>query len=912
MYRNCLTALVYTTKAPSTVRPQASPSVGRSSYSPPTSANSTPLSPIPPSPASYVPPSTQTDSLQRPASQYSPAFSYDPPRNSLPASYSNQTPGVQRSIGQALGDNGVDEDSQMMNETLGVIDEHITTLSTPRQSLAPPQVIRDDSDSEYSRDLDQQSYIAGPETDDEESGKLTEAEVRRWDHKKVAQHLRMIGVDPRHCDIFEDQEISGEVLLEMDQNFISMKEYDFGTMGRRLKTWHKVRDFQNLAKGGGVKSSRQSTLASNDGASSIVSSVDDAARPQSRLISSSALLPRIPSLSDSQSAMQYRQSQMPGMSRDDSVVSPQLQTSIGRSSLPTQTPPSPWRASMVSDTSSRPSAAMVRELTHSRRHSSIDFGKPPDLELSSSHQKQASLDRDWSMGSVTGMTASPTMTSTSKVPAISEAATSPPVVTNLDSELDRGYFSGNEVDNRKQRSILRKKDNTSASAMHSRQSSANNAAMKRHSRLSSVDSIRGFGSQAISDASKAYHGMTYKGRFRSSSAKNSLTKSPVSPPAVTNLEGSNAAATPRAASTGLTPKPSMQNKARRLIGLRSSSETPNNAEKSPSQAAPTPDSIQPSPVASPTGSTTPSGTSRSLELEKPSEAPSKLNDMPGMVLPKPQARNKPKAKQETSAYQRGLLKLTPAEARKHCDYHGWMKKKSSSLITTWKPRLFILRGRRLSYYYSEDDTQERGIIDIGSHKVLVANSDAMVTLHATLTGATSTASPNTNSASAEASPTLPKSPEAGSGSYFYFKLVPPKSGASRAVQFTKPTIHYFQCDSLDQGRKWMGEIMKATIEHDLSTYETTNKQKTISLAKARARRERPPALQESADATEAETPQEEKKDSIEEGGLNIQGLNLQESPVSIESSSKLGKAEVDEPKSTDTNVVGGTSAPTTA
>ena len=49
---------------------------------------------------------------------------------------------------------------------------------------------------------------------------------------------------------------------------------------------------------------------------------------------------------------------------------------------------------------------------------------------------------------------------------------------------------------------------------------------------------------------------------------------------------------------------------------------------------------------------------------------------------------------------------SPEEARKTCDYHGWMKKKSSSLMTTWKPRLFILRGRRLSYYYAETDTEE--------------------------------------------------------------------------------------------------------------------------------------------------------------------------------------------------------------
>jgi hypothetical protein len=66
-----------------------------------------------------------------------------------------------------------------------------------------------------------------------------------------------------------------------------------------------------------------------------------------------------------------------------------------------------------------------------------------------------------------------------------------------------------------------------------------------------------------------------------------------------------------------------------------------------------------------------------------------------------------KSKKETSAYTRGLEKKTPQEQMKGADYSGWMKKKSSNLMATWKPRLFILKGRRLSYYYSENDTEER-------------------------------------------------------------------------------------------------------------------------------------------------------------------------------------------------------------
>ena len=65
-------------------------------------------------------------------------------------------------------------------------------------------------------------------------------------------------------------------------------------------------------------------------------------------------------------------------------------------------------------------------------------------------------------------------------------------------------------------------------------------------------------------------------------------------------------------------------------------------------------------------------------------------------------------------------------------------------------------------------------------------------------------------------------------------------------------------------------MMKATIEYDPSFgLETTNKQKLISLGKARERKERPPALQgEEASEKEPVLPQHD--------GLNIRGLSYSE------------------------------------
>jgi hypothetical protein len=209
------------------------------------------------------------------------------------------------------------------------------------------------------------------------------------------------------------------------------------------------------------------------------------------------------------------------------------------------------------------------------------------------------------------------------------------------------------------------------------------------------------------------------------------------------------------------------------------------------------------------------------------------------------------------------------------DYSGWMKKKSPNLMTTWKPRLFILKGRRLSYYYSENDTEEKGLIDISFHRVLPADTDRLTGLHATLTGATNsptspagaTTTMAAKDAAAEPESTLSKG---NNEQMFIFKLVPPRAGLTKAVTFTKPTIHYFAVPNIKQGRLWMAALMKATIDRDDSKpITTTYQQKTISLEKARRMRHRPPALMnldEHVDEEEMKTPASDKN------GLNIHGI----------------------------------------
>ncbi|EXJ85144.1 hypothetical protein A1O3_05819 [Capronia epimyces CBS 606.96] len=819
----------------------------------------------------------------------------------VPSSSMSYLPSIQRSIGQALSGTTSGEDSPVMNETLSVIDEHITDLSTPRQSLAPPRFPTEDSESEYSSHLDRASYVAGPETDSEENSPLTEADVKQWDAKETAEFLRGLGVDSKHCDIFEEQEITGDVLLDMDQSFIHMKEYDFGLMGRRLKTWHKIRDFQNQIRFS--KDSRKSSLRQN-------SSSEDVARAHSRALSGATILPRIPSLME-EPGLSIRQSQHAHPYVHAGTASPSLDSQLppspfARSQLGGSTPPSPWRASMATESPSRPSAASVRELHHSRRHSSIEYAKHGPQETSFGsfasgsppHKKNASLDRDWSISNAT--TTNPGASTPSlKVDVgknISVLADSPFDGEPSTVDIDRGYFSGNEVENRKSRNLLRKKGG-GENANHSRQSSMIEEArrpalgVKRHSRLSSADSIRDRGSATMSLAAKAYLSQSSKSRARSSSARNlTIERSPVAPsPTVTNLEDDNLSAlsSPKLLGGSVSPAAvvslpwAASQKARKLFGLRAASEAITGSEKEAAKSSNiTTEPLKESPLASPSGSQTPSATSRSFEIDNTDTSSKGTVEQLGPLLhTKTTVRTHPKTKRQTSAYTKGLLPISPAEAQKHCDYYGWMKKKSGGIMTQWKPRFFILRGRRLSYYYSETDTEEKGIIDISGHKVLRASSDPITTLQATIAGGTSTPGAS-GSATGNSHDT---SRNSSGGGPFFFKLVPPKAGSSRAVQFTKPTVHLFQVDNIVEGRKWMGEILKATIEHDLSSFETTNRQKTISLIKARARKERPPALKETeeiAELAEKPTPGEEK--SLQESGLNIQGLELHEPNIDLQ------------------------------
>ena len=851
---------------------------------------------------------TNEAELYRPRDATPPPLNTTPPSQkaaSLPLQTTTAPTLAQRSISLSMGNlRAQGEDSPVMNETLSVIDEHIIDLNTPGSSLrASERRGTNDSGSEYSSHIDHRlSYIAGHETDEEEGNLRRRQDVKRWTPSQVAQGLLDMGVEGRHCEVFKEQEITGEVLLSMDQTSLMLKEFDLGVVGRRLRTWQMIRKLQDDVRR--QEKHDHKRLNSSHGETSS----DDFELGESQSSVNGSILPSIPQLSNrpgpkiahsrQDSKQEFHNARQEFLNSHSSHSSQLFQHE--RSDIK----PTPVSFTLTTRPGSpaRPSAASIREFNHSRRHSSVDFAASsrtdntagrlsptsPNRKLTSSHQKTPSLDRGWTMGSpVSVNNTRPLSAVGTRQTWDTDHNTFDPDVpdsmrsTNLLRDVDRGYASGGDVETKKTRNVLRKRD--VASASHSRQSSnieeqrrASIAGSRRHSRFGSVDSIRDTVTAMTSPALKMYHGNSLKGKFRNSSANETTLvratpSNELTSPTVTKLEysqkpsmsivtsspklnGDSASSISRrssATSPGAGPKPRM--------GLRAISDAVTGSERalvtSPTSV---PSPIKESTVHSPTrtGSTTTSGASVSLDIESTDASSKGTNGTPTGLTPTgltPTSGTRRKTKKDTSAYVRGLELKSPQEQMIGCDYNGWMKKKSSNLMTTWKPRLFVLRGRRLSYYYSENDTQEKGLIDISSHRVLPANSDLITSLHATVTGAKSSPVSPSNAhaptiaateAAAEPESTLPKNVQKiNTDSMFIFKLVPPRTGLSRAVNFTKPTVHYFAVDNITQGRLWMAALMKATIDRDeTKPITTTYQQKTISLAKARAMRHRPPAL----------------------------------------------------------------------
>lgn len=404
------------------------------------------MSPTPP-PLNTTPPSQKT---------------INAPVNSSPSPAATASPSNQRSMGKALANNrNQGEDSPVMNETLSVIDEHITDMNSPGSILrAGERRGANDSGSEYSSHIDQRlSYIAGNETDEEERHMYNWRQVLAWSPSQVAENLRAMGVESRHCDFFKQQEITGEVLLQMDQETLFMPALDLGVVGRRLRTWHKIKALQDEIRGQEAVVEKASTAFASDNFS------NDLELVPSRTSMSASPLP-VPNAMD-HSASRSTHSRQP--SHNGQVIN-SPQTVYGHHRGESRVSQRSFSGKNAPDSPGRPSAASIRDLNQSRRQSAVELVTPPTPEYptgangfmspqrcaTSPHKKTPSLDRNWTMG-IPARTGS--ARPASAISMSTDYNTFDPSAKDSSNGTwaDRGYVSGSEAENKRSRNVLKKR-----------------------------------------------------------------------------------------------------------------------------------------------------------------------------------------------------------------------------------------------------------------------------------------------------------------------------------------------------------------------------------------------------------------------------------------------------------------------
>ncbi|KAN0078702.1 hypothetical protein V8E54_005215 [Elaphomyces granulatus] len=127
-----------------------------------------------------------------------------------------------RILNQHAGDGSVQDTRKSARPTgkfsfwsfLKALDESRNSVLTSLISIWPCKINRWDA------------TLSGDSPIMNETLSTVEEHIRHWDHVETARQLQNLGVEEKHCEIFEQQEITGDILLEMDQGFIFMKEFD--------------------------------------------------------------------------------------------------------------------------------------------------------------------------------------------------------------------------------------------------------------------------------------------------------------------------------------------------------------------------------------------------------------------------------------------------------------------------------------------------------------------------------------------------------------------------------------------------------------------------------------------------------------------------------------------------------------
>lgn len=931
---------VYTTPTtnPDTAVMQASPAISTSSSSGPPSSNTVEVQPTSPSAVTPATPQPLNSALSE-VQDFYPSSSRDshpstPPHSAdgaptsetptppLTVEKGRSTPSPRRASTVGLNGKSSEENatnfpqglrSPVVEDTLSDIEEALSEITQSCRRRAnkaiqdhnrrhsasmPPQGLETrhpvapemaaDSSSEYSNhDPSADVFSSGDENDERpdlhfgiaDGITYTRADVMKWSPADVSQYLQSRQIPPASCRIFEEEEVTGTILLQLEMSHLK-DELNLGSFGKRFEVWKEI---ENLVKN--LKPPDTKPRSGSDAAARLPTASFTGHNRQRSSTVGTTVLPRIHSQHNRplsrQQQHQYQinvqeantygsgASSLKTPVTSSATISSELSSPASPTSgiwekprSPPLSPPKAAKMNSISIITPSNSPSQKRLSAQTSPSTGLNVALSTSAAVlsaggvdSQSHRRESSIDKSWLGNLVAGPPRPATATGMreQKKGKIASGVVTGDSPTAGDGSIEltespvamateRSYFSSGEAT--KEGKVFRKK-NTDSSAEGQSQPAKGNTATRRHSRIASAgaEAIRRTSASTLSALSYK-SGKERKRKSRSFSGDVGLSDY--------EIEGGNTISRAVSPAT-FAAVPYVGRSLTNAVKVKSPIVGNTTPPLSPGgTSTSTADGSAPSLPVTMEGDVAPDLPAKAERQMSKKAKEKKIRT----VSSGSELRNK--SKKQTTAFQKGLREITPAEAAKKGDYSGWMKKRGSSGVGAWKSRFFVLNGRRLSYFYSLSDTMEQGLIDITSHKVLSATDDRLVGLHAAIaavaspvtsprpTGASpfshGTSAPDTSGTPAKDDLSLTRKKEKDQG-WFTFKLVPPAPGAAKGVTFTQPRLHYFATDTRHEGKKWMAAMMKATIDRDeTKPVITSYNAKTISLSKARALRARPPGL----------------------------------------------------------------------
>lgn len=596
-----------------------------------------------------------------------------------------------------------------------------------------------------------------------------------WQPEDVKNYFLSLGYDPEVCDCFLRHHITGSILLELDLAYL--KEIDISSFGTRFQISKEIKKLNQAISPDGQNNRSHMDLSTEDAQTRFDSRNE---KKNLNVSNNDDFYGNVSRDTDKQESGAYNNINRPNYNSDDTKhahVSPSGQQSLLRSAKQNSTlSPEPPQISYKE--SQQGYNRDVKELPHSS--SPLQF---KNLE------KELLRDRSSTVSNI--QRSSETARQSSHSNQAKQKRVRSTTITTTDQYFHENHSSSDSIvvdtDNTKslnfqQDSHLQKTD----SRHHSYSNTQKNVFDTHHGTTDNMNHIGGpaetFSSEPNQNPSHKKSGSTSnKGFFDFKYLGKSGSGEESSSDSNTSLNKQ------RRSSLDSVMLPSEKNRSSKKKGRGKNSKEKNDLEQETEENSARRVMTNSSSSSHSSGSDNNRSSSRDRSPSQSENSEGKKKVLLRSSTSQVNLRKGLPKKAQTSAFQEGINTITPTEAAKTADYSGWMNKRGSVAIGTWKTRFFTLHGTRLSYFSQFSDTREKGLIDITSHKVVpVADDDKFVAMYAASVGA----------------------------GRHCFKIVPPPPGSRKGVTFTVPKIHYFATDTKEEMREWINAITKATIDRD--------------------------------------------------------------------------------------------------